>query len=103
MKFQASWLSTAIGNEPWVVVGVLLRGDGRVSFHPRPGGEIPTLDLARACDRASDTDAEAVDDLWDYLMERGLGGLSSFTEPDEIEADDRPAAVAELMRSVPGT
>lgn len=103
MKFDASWLAVSPpGPVPqWTYIGILVRGGDALSFHPVRGFEGPGAPLVRACENA--TAGETVDDSWDYFLERGIGGLSSFAEPVKIEADDRAAAVVELMRTAPDT
>lgn len=105
MTFDASWLAV-YGLDPedrsrerWHFVGVLLRGGGVLSFHPIRGFETVGAGLVTSTETA--TAGGNVDDAWDYLLDRGVGGLSSFSEPDKMEADDRQTAVAELMRRIP--
>ncbi|MEE8386421.1 MAG: hypothetical protein V3S01_10945, partial [Dehalococcoidia bacterium] len=40
---------------------------------------------------------ETVDSLWEYLLDRGLGGLSSVSVPQTVSAKTWPAAVAKVQ------
>jgi hypothetical protein len=101
MKFDFAWLAVSLP-EPdgrWVYVGVLLRDDASISFEPVPGFEVATVEVIRATERA--TTADTIAECWDYFVDRGAGGLSSFSEPGKIEAPTRASAVERLMRRIP--
>jgi hypothetical protein len=97
VKFQWMWFQV---REPgpageWDDVGVVLLADGVISFHPRRGFESAGARVAVPCERA--TAAGTADELWEYFIERGAGGYSTFSDPDTLDAEDRTSAAGVLL------
>lgn len=84
--------------QEWIEVGVMLREGGRLTFHPRPGFEVATVRVSNAADLASDR--ETVEEAWEYYRERGVGGLSVFSEPGTLEGASRAEVAARLNELV---
>lgn len=92
MIFEVSWLALR-GDDGWVDVGFVGRDKrSRLYVHPLPGFESSMVDVTLGAARA-EYDGRA-EDFWEYLMERGIGGYSSFSRPVEVEADTWEEVVA---------
>jgi hypothetical protein len=101
VTYDFAWLAILLPDRRWVYIGVLVHGDQppALSFHPVKGFDIPAQPMIESADRA--TGNGLADEGWSYWTERGGVGLSQLSEPDTIDAPDRAAAVAKLMRSIP--
>ena len=95
MKYLVSWLAMRRDTPDYVDVGFLARSSrNELRAYPLAGFEPAVAALQEAVTGAA---PERVPDLWDYLLERGMGAQSSFSEPTSVVADDFDALAAKLL------
>ena len=95
MTFLVSWLALHRGGGEYVDVGFIARSPrGQLRAFPLPGFEPSMAELIAVADGA---EPDRVPDIWDYLMERGMGTQSSFSDPAKVVAADFEALAGKVM------